>query len=96
MSVVFDFGPAATPKENCVTAAYIYEEPPTKDTVLALDNLESSEKWALLRLEIDQAIANAFRVVKVPTLVMYNSSNEETARVYGTQNIVDLITKILE
>jgi hypothetical protein len=91
----------ATPETqtSCVsniTAFFVYEHEASKELVVALDSMDASEKWILVKLKIDVDIATAFRCIKVPALILYNGRNEETSRVFGEANIIDLINKVLE
>lgn len=83
--------------QSNITAFYIHlgSEPTPKELEVALGGMESSDKWVVVRLVIDADIAKAFRVVKVPSLIIYNSQSEETSRVFGSQNIIDMLTKIV-
>lgn len=87
----------ALPKSNdqaSITAFCIYDKPISKELDVALGCMESSDKWVVVRMPIDIDIANAFRLIKVPSLIMYNSGNEETARFVGEQNIMDMLSKV--
>lgn len=83
--------------QSNITAFYIHdkEEHTSKELEVALGGMESSDKWVVVRLGIDTDIATAFRVVKIPSLIIYNSNSEETSRVFGAQNIIDMLTKIV-
>lgn len=78
-----------------VTAFFIYVDEPSHDLEVGLSNLESSAHWDLVRVPADSSVAVSFRVIKVPALVTYNGRSEETGRVFGSQNIKDLIKRIL-
>lgn len=101
--MIFEFGPvphgghAHQVKEQAnITAVLVHDEDPPKTITVLLDHMKASGKWATIKLPVDQDIAYAFRCIKIPSLIMYNSQNEETARVYGDQNIHDLLHKVME
>lgn len=79
-----------------ITAIFVHDEEPPKHLSVLMDHMKATGKWATLKLTIDPAIALAFRCIKLPSLLIYNSQNEETARVYGEQNIHDLLQKMME
>ena len=83
------------PEAN-ITAVLVYDELPQKPVLVLLDHMQGSGKWVTMKFKIDHDIATAFRCIKVPTLIMYNSQREETARVHGDQNIQDLLQKVME
>jgi len=79
-----------------ITAILVYDQKPSQELVVLLNHMHATEKWVVIKLMIDLDIATSFRVIKVPCLVMYNSKQEETARVFGEQNIQDLVQKVVE
>lgn len=96
--LVFDFniggyGNAQAPN---ITLVFLSDSEPPKPVSLLLDHMQGTGKWGVALLTIDDAVAKAFRCVKVPALMVYNSKSEETARVYGDQNIHDLLHRIME
>jgi hypothetical protein len=82
-------------QSKVVTVFFIHGEEPDDELASALDSMHSSEHWNVVRLRIDHDIAKAFRVVKIPCLVVYSQENEETARAIGNINIQELITKVV-
>lgn len=82
-------------QRNVVTVFFIHDEEPDGSLLSALDTMHACEHWKLVRLRIDKDIATAFRVVKIPCLVVYSHDSEETARAVGTLNIQELITKVV-
>jgi hypothetical protein len=88
---------AASPgPANNITSILVYDQKPSQELVVLLNHMHASEKWVVIKLHVDNDIATSFRVIKVPCLVMYNSQQEETARVFGEQNILDLVQKVVE
>lgn len=100
------------PHTTCLAAFFVYEDEPSSELDAAL-NLVNPTRWSLLRLHIDDPIAVSFRVVKLPSLILYDTTNHhgvtnhaagsdeddqqkmvETARVFGTQNIIEMIGRV--
>lgn len=79
-----------------ITAIFVHDTEPPKHLAVLMDHMKATGRWATLKLTVDPAIALAFRCIKLPSLLIYNSQNEETARVYGEQNIHDLLQKVME
>jgi hypothetical protein len=77
-----------------ISAFFIHDTPPSKELNDALE-LVNPKKWSLMRLTIDDPIAEAFRVVKLPTLILHNGDGE-SARVFGDQHIVEMIGRAFD
>lgn len=78
-----------------ITAFFIYDDCPSLRLQEALESV-NTQRWALMQLHIDDAIALSFRVIKLPTLILHNEDSEETARVFGEQNIIEMIGRVFD
>lgn len=82
-------------KKSCISAFFIYEEVPSARLQEALEAV-NAQQWALMSLPVDDAIALSFRVIKLPSLILHNEAAEETARVFGEQNIIEMIGRVFD
>ncbi len=78
-----------------VTAVFLFSKKPSPKLREALDALEDAQGWALVENVIDVKKSQAFRVVRVPAMILYNSSGIETARTIGEENIVSMLGKLV-
>lgn len=81
--------------KSCISAFFIYDEVPSTQLQEALESI-NAQHWALMQLHIDDAIAMSFRVIKLPSLILHNEMAEETARVFGEQNIIEMIGRVFD
>lgn len=81
--------------KSCISAFFIYDEVPSVQLQEALDSI-NAQHWSLMQLHIDDAIALSFRVIKLPSLILHNEMAEETARVFGEQNIIEMIGRVFD
>ena len=103
---------AQQPQHTCLAAFFVYEDEPSTELNQALE-LVNHARWSLLRLQVDDPIAVSFRVVKLPSLILYDKATlpqaskdaqegdvsetagmVETARVFGEQNIIEMIGRV--
>lgn len=92
--MILDMYAPDKPNVSNITAFFVYDTEPSNELEVALSSLDVSDKWVLVKLRIDDAIATAFRCIKIPALIGYNSNQEETSRVFGEANIIDMIARM--
>jgi len=71
-------------EQTAAVLLYVDKVPGNVEAALgALTNLQ--------RIQADARICTAFQVVRLPTLILYNESQEETARAFGDISILELV-----
>lgn len=94
--IVDIYAPGKKSAISNITAFFVYETEASRELSTALDSMDASDKWVLVKLKIDNDIASAFRCIKIPALLMYNNNHEETSRVFGEANIIDMINRVMD
>ena len=73
-----------------MTAVLLYTDALSAEIEAGLAALPSVQ-----RIRADAAVCTAFQVVRIPTLAIYNTSKEETARAFGDLGILELVRQVL-
>jgi hypothetical protein len=89
--------PGSAPDTEPLSAFLIFDEADGISSRLrtALESI-NDKKWSLLQLPVDDPIAVSFRVVKLPSMILYTNAKEENARVFGEQNIIEMIGRVFD
>jgi hypothetical protein len=78
-----------------VTAVFLFSKRPSEELMGALSTIRTTQGWKLVEEKIDVKKANAFRINKIPVLILYNDVGIETARVIGDENIRSTVGKLV-
>lgn len=85
---------AGAERNMAITAVFLFKSAPPKILVEAVRKFNASKRWNVVMEKVDTRKAEAFRISRVPAMLLYNHDGMETARVIGESNIVSTIEKL--